>query len=121
MLPHFMRLGRRWPRPAASIAPSKGAAGDSGATVIQNYGAGGIGATAGFNVQDGMFVYGLEGDVSWMSGERSTDRYYGEWTTSIDALATLRGRVGNHGECEPQGRVPLHQHRLGSDQLRRRR
>lgn len=58
-----------------------------------------IGGHAGYNIQSGMWVFGIEGDAEW------TDAKYGPSTIraapgvdynygSIDWQATLRGRVG---------------------------
>ncbi|MCP4070404.1 MAG: porin family protein [Hyphomicrobiales bacterium] len=60
---------------------------------------GAVGATAGFNMQDGSFVYGIEGDISWAdlgsdpySPDYNGDDYISksEW----NGLATLRARTG---------------------------
>jgi opacity protein-like surface antigen len=59
-----------------------------------------VGATLGYNWQQGMMVFGLEGDYSWadISGSSpvcgpntATPHPCG---TGLDALGTLRGRVG---------------------------
>jgi outer membrane immunogenic protein len=57
---------------------------------------------AGYNWQDRNFVYGVEGDISWIGSSKATSNgtlvdYTGYTTTKtskIDALATLRARFG---------------------------
>lgn len=60
------------------------------------------GATYGYNVQSGMWVYGLEGDISW-SGIKATSASVNGFcgglgvqgcTTDLKWLGTDRGRVG---------------------------
>lgn len=66
-----------------------------GATLDQDFGAYGIGGTAGFNLQSGSIVYGLEADISWLGGSESVYRWDdADYETGIDALATLRARLG---------------------------
>lgn len=60
---------------------------------------GGIGGTFGWNTQRGMFVYGVEGDISWLDFHNSlvvdeAPSYRMEHNVSWDWLATLRGRAG---------------------------
>jgi outer membrane immunogenic protein len=59
---------------------------------------GGIGLTAGWNAQSGNFVYGVEGDVSWVGFDNELDidggSYLMEHRASWDYLATLRARAG---------------------------
>jgi outer membrane immunogenic protein len=62
------------------------------------------GLQLGYNVQSGQFVYGLEGDINWMRQDASyggTFLYTTSGTpynltvsSSIDWLATIRGRLG---------------------------
>jgi outer membrane immunogenic protein len=66
-----------------------------------------IGGTVGYNWQNRALVYGIEGDISWLSnrGTFNNDlnrninnvafgRPYAQINSKIDALATLRGRIG---------------------------
>lgn len=54
-----------------------------------------VGALLGHNWQQGSFVYGLEGDWSWLGGVR-TSQGNPAFSTSFDArwVATARGRAG---------------------------
>lgn len=63
------------------------------------------GLQAGYNLQHGAIVYGIEGDVSWGDikgddtfisddGNNGTTDYTWNIKTEFDWLATLRGRVG---------------------------
>jgi len=64
------------------------------------------GLQAGYNFQDRNFVYGIEGDISWIGGAKATTSnnmpfaYYGVGsygatkTSKVQALATLRARFG---------------------------
>jgi outer membrane immunogenic protein len=63
------------------------------------------GLQAGYNLQHGSIVYGIEGDVSWGDisgdgtfisddGNNGTTDYTWHIKTEYDWLATLRGRVG---------------------------
>jgi outer membrane immunogenic protein len=61
----------------------------------------GIGLTAGYNLQSGQFVYGLEGDVSVLHGAGGTTAQTSTngdttvtVTSSLDNLVTLRARAG---------------------------
>ena len=60
-----------------------------------------VGAEAGFNAQTGLFVYGLEGDVTAISGAGGTQS--GQTpsglttvtvTTKLDSLSSIRARAG---------------------------
>jgi outer membrane immunogenic protein len=48
------------------------------------------GVQAGYNMQTGQFVLGLEGDI----GVSSIDRKHGSTSSSIDALGSARARAG---------------------------
>ncbi len=60
------------------------------------------GVTVGYNWQYRHLVYGVEGDISWLSNSRTSnnDRQYltgipfAQINSKIDALATIRGRIG---------------------------
>ena len=66
------------------------------------------GLQAGYNFQDGNFVYGIEGDISWIGGNSASSTssqpvllgpygygsLSGQKTSKVDALATLRARFG---------------------------
>lgn len=55
------------------------------------------GINAGYNVQDGSMVYGVEGDVNWsnFSGDRPCAASAAvQCNYSIDLTASLRGRIG---------------------------
>ena len=57
----------------------------------------GIGLTAGWNAQSGHFVYGIEGDISWVGFENEIDigdNTYLTHEASWNYLATLRARAG---------------------------
>jgi outer membrane immunogenic protein len=70
--------------------------------ITRGYGANGglFGATAGFNVETGNVVFGLEGDADWarLSGTaapiKPNNSPASVLTSNINWLATLRGRVG---------------------------
>lgn len=75
---------------------------DSGGKTIGGDGLNG-GLQAGFNVQTGSVVWGLEADVSWMDadGEATLLPYPNsagspawKFRTELDVLGTVRGRVG---------------------------
>jgi outer membrane immunogenic protein len=56
-----------------------------------------IGGTAGYNWQSGMFVYGLETDLSWtnLSGTQACGPTRTNiCTTDMRAIGTVRGRIG---------------------------
>ena len=55
---------------------------------------GAVGALLGFNLQRGNFVYGVEGDWSWLNVKTSQNTT--EFIGSFNArwLATVRGRIG---------------------------
>lgn len=54
------------------------------------------GVQAGYNWQTGSFVFGLEGDVAFLSASKNTAFFtpFLAHNSRISALATLRGRVG---------------------------
>src|SRR5262245_40921548 len=54
------------------------------------------GAVLGYNWQHGSFVYGLEGDWSWIGAKSSHLANLGQTSTSFDvnSLSTIRGRAG---------------------------
>jgi outer membrane immunogenic protein len=54
------------------------------------------GAVLGYNWQHGSFVYGLEGDWSWIGAKTSHLSNLGNVSTSFDVnwLSTTRGRAG---------------------------
>ncbi|WP_026607489.1 outer membrane protein [Methylocapsa acidiphila] len=59
------------------------------------------GGTLGVNVQAGMFVYGLETDINWLSNKATyTDpngainAFYPSETNRLNYLGTVRGRLG---------------------------
>jgi outer membrane immunogenic protein len=54
-----------------------------------------VGGTAGYNVQFGAYVFGLEGDVGWSGIKGSTTaNCIGTCETSNRWLGTARGRIG---------------------------
>lgn len=52
------------------------------------------GGTVGYNVQSGMFVGGIEADGAWADVSSSVLIFPVTVTAKVDALATVRGRVG---------------------------
>jgi len=56
-----------------------------------------IGGLLGYNWQRGAFVYGLEGDWSWV-GAKSTSKwgtfFHADTSYDVDWVATVRGRAG---------------------------
>jgi opacity protein-like surface antigen len=58
------------------------------------------GLQAGYNWQDRNFVYGFEGDISFLAGGKATSNgvsnygYSGSKTSQINGLGTFRARVG---------------------------
>jgi outer membrane immunogenic protein len=52
------------------------------------------GGQLGYNWQHGNFVFGLEGDGSWLTGRGRSDVTYGATTGSIHWLSTVRARFG---------------------------
>ena len=52
------------------------------------------GGQIGFNWQAGSFVYGLEGDISGLTGKVDFGPTSGSYTGRISWLSTVRGRVG---------------------------
>jgi outer membrane immunogenic protein len=79
-----------------------GAFGDnSGGRGFQNSQTGGMfGGTVGYNWQEDNFVYGVEGDWSWVGSKITTNHNIGTGglgvniTNDVSWLATVRGRVG---------------------------
>jgi outer membrane immunogenic protein len=67
----------------------------SGIPTSFNTSGGLIGGTAGYNMQYGQWVLGLEGDIDWadISGHSSACAI-GDCRTGLNWLATVRGRVG---------------------------
>jgi outer membrane immunogenic protein len=55
------------------------------------------GGTAGYSVQSGSWVWGLEGDFDWADVKASTACAFGTCQTQMDWFATARGRVGYAG------------------------
>jgi outer membrane immunogenic protein len=58
-----------------------------------------LGGTLGFNLQRGMWVFGVEGDLSWADVSGSSDQCGAPFLThncgsKLKSLATLRGRLG---------------------------
>ncbi len=54
-----------------------------------------VGGTAGYNLQLGGWVLGIEGDIGWNFGKGSTTAACGtSCETASDWLGTLRGRLG---------------------------
>jgi outer membrane immunogenic protein len=55
-----------------------------------------FGGHAGFNLQSGNVVYGIEADGSWVdaSGSGFAGPPNQQWTTKLSWLATIRGRLG---------------------------
>lgn len=54
-----------------------------------------VGGHVGYNVQCGRVVVGVEGDLSYLDLEtRATQPDLTSYTTSVEGLATLRGRLG---------------------------
>lgn len=55
-----------------------------------------VGIDAGVNMQNGNFVFGIEGDVSWsgVAGSVPCTNPAFTCTTTVDWLSTLRGRAG---------------------------
>jgi outer membrane immunogenic protein len=70
-----------WDVPALSFAPA-------GALV---------GATVGYNMQSGMWVFGLEGDIDWSDMRGSVDCAGGSCATENDWFGTARLRLGLAG------------------------
>ncbi len=65
-----------------------------GTYTVPSFG-GGAGVNIGYNWQKGSFVYGLVGDIAFLSNdEEDTSVNYREMVSSIDWQATLRGRAG---------------------------
>jgi outer membrane immunogenic protein len=52
------------------------------------------GGTVGYNWQSGMFVAGIEADGAWANISNSASLLGVTATAKVDALATVRGRVG---------------------------
>src|SRR5262249_41299671 len=52
------------------------------------------GGQLGYNWQHGNFVFGLEGDISGLSGKNSITSGYTSLSSSIRWLSTVRGRFG---------------------------
>lgn len=52
------------------------------------------GLQAGYNIQTGNLVFGLEGDVNWTNVSGSTTRNDSTITSTLDTLSSIRGRVG---------------------------
>jgi outer membrane immunogenic protein len=86
---------------------------DDGGANLFGYGGGGqsqkssslgflAGLQAGYNFQDRNFVYGLEADISWAGGAKTSSNssfinysgYSGAKTSQVDGLATFRARFG---------------------------
>ena len=61
-----------------------------------NLSGGQVGGTAGYNLQLGKVVFGVEGDVDWsgLSGSGTAPGCPGGCTTSDSWLTTARGRIG---------------------------
>jgi len=54
-----------------------------------------VGGHVGYNMQCGSVVIGVEGDLSYLDLEsRAIDATQASFTTKVDALGTLRGRLG---------------------------
>jgi outer membrane immunogenic protein len=55
-----------------------------------------VGATMGYNLQAGAWVFGLEGDISWsnIKGSITTSCPVGTCETKNNWLGTARGRIG---------------------------
>jgi outer membrane immunogenic protein len=60
-----------------------------------------IGALLGYNWQHGGFVYGLEGDWSWVGAKTTSSTvsnfdasFHADTSMTVDWLATIRGRAG---------------------------
>lgn len=52
------------------------------------------GVQAGYNLQTGNLVFGLEGDVNWTDITGSETRNDSEITSTLETLSSLRGRFG---------------------------
>jgi outer membrane immunogenic protein len=62
------------------------------------------GGTVGYNWQNRALVYGIEGDISWLSNRSTSNNDlnffapvgapFAQINSKIDALATIRGRIG---------------------------
>jgi outer membrane immunogenic protein len=52
------------------------------------------GGVLGYNWQHGSFVYGLEGDWSWLGGKPTSDAEFFRSSFGADWVATARGRAG---------------------------
>jgi outer membrane immunogenic protein len=59
----------------------------------ENFNGGLLGAHAGYNFQNGSFVYGIEGDISYNWNSKDIDGL-GGLNVGTDWQGTLRGRVG---------------------------
>jgi outer membrane immunogenic protein len=60
-----------------------------------NVSGGMIGATAGYSIQSGPWVYGLIGDIDWANLSGRTPNFcFTNCATSSDWLGTVRGRIG---------------------------
>ena len=68
----------------------------SGTTANQSPTGAVAGVTAGFNIQQGQIVYGLEGDLDWagIEGSASCPNPLFACNTTLSWLGTLRGRIG---------------------------
>jgi outer membrane immunogenic protein len=53
-----------------------------------------VGGVLGYNWQHGSFVYGLEGDWSWLGGKATNDGLFLHSSFGADWVATARGRAG---------------------------
>jgi outer membrane immunogenic protein len=53
-----------------------------------------VGGVVGYNWQAGSFVYGLEGDWSWLGGKATTSADLARTSLGADWVATARGRAG---------------------------
>lgn len=66
----------------------------TGATLSDDGGGATVGGLAGYNLQCGRFVIGIETDINWLDADTSATLANQTFSTSYDYFGTLRGRVG---------------------------
>ncbi|WP_457583107.1 outer membrane protein [Ensifer canadensis] len=65
-----------------------------GASASQDFNGGLLGAFAGFNYQQGDWVYGVEGDVSYNWNDKTFDIFGASPEAGSDVSGSVRGRLG---------------------------
>lgn len=65
-----------------------------GGSASQDFSGGLLGAFAGFNYQQGDWVYGIEGDVSYNWNDKTFDIFGTSTEVGTDVSGSIRGRVG---------------------------